>query len=76
MLFQSCKIYLCGTKKDIVEDSPSKREVEVSTAQPLATGIVQSNFNGSNIFGTIENCSRHGWFEPLRVNYGAKLGSK
>ena len=22
--------------------------------------IVQSNFNGSNIFGTIENCSRHG----------------
>ena len=21
---------------------------------------LQSNFNGSNIFGTIENCSRHG----------------
>ena len=21
---------------------------------------IQSNFNGSNIFGTIENCSRHG----------------
>ena len=28
------------------------------------------------IFGTIENCSRHGWFEPLRVSYGAKSGSK
>ena len=27
-------------------------------------------------FGTIENCSRHGWFEPLRVIYGAKSGSK
>ena len=26
--------------------------------------------------GTIENCLRHGWFEPLRVNYGAKSGSK
>ena len=22
--------------------------------------VVQSNFNGSNIFGTMENCSRHG----------------
>ena len=22
--------------------------------------IIQSNFNGSNIFGTIKNCSRHG----------------
>ena len=32
---------------------------------------VQLNFDGSNIFGTIENCPRHGWFEPLRVNYGA-----
>ena len=36
------------------------------------TVLIQSNLNGSNIFGTIENCSRHGWFEPLRVNYGAK----
>ena len=38
--------------------------------------FLQLNFDGSNIFGTIENCSRHGWFEPLRVNYGAKPGSK
>ena len=37
---------------------------------------VQSNFNGSNIFETIENCSRHGWFEPLRVNHGTSSGSK
>ena len=33
---------------------------------------VQSNFNGSNIFGTMEICSRHGWFEPLRVNHSAR----
>ena len=33
--------------------------------------FLQSNFDGSNIFGTIENCLRHGWFELLRVNYGA-----
>ena len=37
---------------------------------------VQSNYDGSNIFGTTENCSRHGWFEALRVNYDAKSGSK
>ena len=37
---------------------------------------LQSNFNGSDIFGTLETCSRHGLFEPLRVNYGARLGSK
>ena len=37
---------------------------------------VQSNFDGLNIFGTTENCSRHGWLEPLRVNYGTKSGSK
>ena len=38
--------------------------------------LIQSNFKGSNIFGTIENGSRHGWFEPQRVNYGAKSGSQ
>ena len=31
---------------------------------------IHSNLDGANIFGTIENCSRHGWFEPLRANYG------
>ena len=42
----------------------------------LSVNYIQSNFDGSNIFGTIENCSRYRWFEPLRVNYGAKSGSK
>ena len=37
---------------------------------------IQSNFNGWNIFRTIENCSRHEWFEPLRVNHGARSGSR
>ena len=37
---------------------------------------IQSNFNGSNIFGTIELCSRYGYFEPLRVIHGARSGSK
>ena len=31
------------------------------------TNKLQSNFNGSNIFGTIEYCSRHGYFEPMRL---------
>ena len=37
---------------------------------------IQSNFNGSNIFGTIEICSKHGLFEPLRVNHGTSSGNK
>ena len=37
---------------------------------------IQSNFNGSNIFGTMEICSRYGYFEPLRVNHGTRSGSK
>ena len=28
---------------------------------------VQSNFNGSKIFGAMGICSRHGWYEQLRV---------
>ena len=30
--------------------------------------IVQSNFNGSNTFGTIKICSRQWQFEPMRVD--------
>ena len=37
---------------------------------------IQSNLNGSNIFGTMEIRSRHWWFEPLRVNHGTGSGSK
>ena len=37
---------------------------------------ILSNFNGSNIFGAMETCSRYGQFEPLRVNHGARSGSK
>ena len=37
---------------------------------------VQSNLNGSNIFGTMENCSRHALFEQPKVNHGSRSGSK
>ena len=35
---------------------------------------IQSNFNGSNTFGTMKTCSRQGWFRPLRVYYRARSG--
>ena len=35
---------------------------------------IQSNFNGSNTFGTMNFCSRQGEFEPLRVYYRARSG--
>ena len=37
---------------------------------------VQLNFSGSNIFGTMEICSRYGQSKPLRINHGARLGRK
>ena len=30
---------------------------------------IESNLSGSNIFGTIEICSRYGKFEPLKVDH-------
>ena len=36
--------------------------------------LLQSNFNGSNILGTIKICSRQGYFEPFRVDYSAMSG--
>ena len=35
---------------------------------------IQSNFNGSNTFGTMKICSRQGEFEPLRIFYRARSG--
>ena len=33
---------------------------------------LQSNFNGSNTFGTMQIGSRQGKFEPMRVDYSAR----
>ena len=33
---------------------------------------LQLNFNDSNIFGTMEICSRHGLFKQLRLNHGIR----
>ena len=38
------------------------------------TMYVQSNFNGSNTFGTMKISSRQGQFEPVRVDESARSG--
>ena len=35
---------------------------------------IQSNFNGSNTFGTMKISSRQGEFKPMRVDYSVKSG--
>ena len=35
---------------------------------------LQSNFNGSNTFGTMKISSRQGQFEPMKVDYSARSG--
>ena len=37
-------------------------------------GIIQSNFSGSNTFGTMKISSRQGYFEPMRVEYSVRQG--
>ena len=40
----------------------------------LLMAVIQSNFDGSNIFGTMDICSRYGKFESLKVNDSASSG--
>ena len=40
----------------------------------LSDNVVQSNFNGSNTFGTMKINSRQGLFEPMRVDNSARSG--
>ena len=35
---------------------------------------IQSNFNGSNTFGSMKISSRQGQFEPTRADYGVRSG--
>ena len=42
--------------------------------EPDVLKYIQSNFNGSNSFGTIKISSRQGLFEPMRVDYSARSG--
>ena len=42
----------------------------------LGSTNTQSNLNGLNIFETLEICSRHGYFEPLRISHGARSEGK
>ena len=37
---------------------------------------IQSNFDGSNLFGTMKSCSRQRLFEPRKVTIGATPGVK
>ena len=37
---------------------------------------IQSDFSGLTIFRTTEICSKHGQFEPLRVENSSRSGGK
>ena len=39
---------------------------------PVTLKMIQSNFNGSNTFGTMKISSRLGEFEPMRVDKSAR----
>ena len=49
----------------------SKEHCNSVTKRPK---YIQSNFNGSNTFGTIKISSRKGYFKPMGVDYSARSG--
>ena len=40
---QTCKIYLCGTKCDLIEADPDQRNVDEQAAKALADGMYLTN---------------------------------
>ncbi|XP_060589185.1 ras-related protein Rab-24-like isoform X1 [Ruditapes philippinarum] len=48
---EDCRIYLCGTKKDIADDNPNKREVDKKVAEPLATDFQCQLYETSSLTG-------------------------
>ena len=47
---------------------------ELGDMTKMTTMLIQSNFNGSNTFGTKKISSRQGEFEPMRVDYSVRSG--
>ena len=48
--------------------------VRSSLIRSLTVSYIQSNFNGSNTFGTMKISSRQGKLEPMRVDYSGIMG--
>ncbi|KAK3597734.1 hypothetical protein CHS0354_006086 [Potamilus streckersoni] len=48
---KGCKLFLCGTKKDLVDYDAYKREITVKTAKPLADDLQAALFETSSKSG-------------------------
>ena len=68
------------TEKQIFQFDKNLRSIYVVYVANVFNDIlcycVQSHINSSDIFWTIEICSRPGYFKPLRVNLSARTGGK
>lgn len=56
-MYQDCKIYLCGTKKDLIDESPKQRQVDVHDATDFADEYNARLFETSSKTG--ENIGEH-----------------
>ena len=70
--FQKDIFHLFKTYANKSRDAGSKQDQNLADIERASPLQLLSNFNGSNIYGTMEICSRHGKFEPLRVNHSAR----
>ena len=66
-------IYRCRSRAWTRHVQTSRSETENKNNRSEAK-YIQSNFDGSNTFGTMQLSSRQGQFEPIRVDHSARSG--
>ena len=70
--------YKCQAQEKEVERLKQKvQNLQLQVCSCFQSCLIgkQSNFISLNIIGTLEICSRHGYYQPLRVHYSALLGA-
>ncbi|OWF38440.1 ras-related protein Rab-24-like [Mizuhopecten yessoensis] len=62
---ENCRMYLCGTKKDLIDDDPESRAVSLSVVQSLAQDLQSDIYETSSVTGeTIDEM-----FDKIAADY-------
>ncbi|XP_060085561.1 ras-related protein Rab-24-like [Ylistrum balloti] len=68
---ENCRMYLCGTKKDLIDDDPESRAVSLSVVESLAQDLQSDIYETSSITGeTVDEM-----FEKLAEDYVLNMKS-
>ena len=67
--------FFCNFCQKMEQNANVNRISHLSISTQAGKELYSKNLSGSKIFGTMGIYSRHGQFEPMRVNHGARSGS-